>query len=116
MEMCYDGALVMPSSYAVMNEEEMMYVEGGGIQSIVEQVIAGCIVTAIGAVAKKAVGYITKAKVLSALRACATAARVVWTAIKAGCAFVWNTPALLACLSVAVGVAVGVVCAYYKLR
>jgi len=30
MEMCYDGALVMPSSYAVMNEEEMTYVAGGG--------------------------------------------------------------------------------------
>lgn len=29
MDMCYDGALVMPSSYAVMNEEEMTYVEGG---------------------------------------------------------------------------------------
>lgn len=29
MEICYDGALVMPSSYAVMNEEEMTYVEGG---------------------------------------------------------------------------------------
>lgn len=30
MEMCYaGGALVMPSSYAVMEEEEMMYVEGG---------------------------------------------------------------------------------------
>lgn len=29
MEMCYDGALVMPSNYAVMNEEEMTYVEGG---------------------------------------------------------------------------------------
>jgi len=29
MEMCYDGALVMPSSYAVMSEEEMMYLEGG---------------------------------------------------------------------------------------
>ncbi|MBE5964287.1 MAG: hypothetical protein E7252_05050 [Lachnospira sp.] len=28
--MCYDGALVMPSSYAVMSEEEMTYVEGGG--------------------------------------------------------------------------------------
>ena len=28
--MCYEGALVMPSSYAVMNEEEMTYVEGGG--------------------------------------------------------------------------------------
>ena len=29
MEMCYDGALVMPSNYAVMDEEEMMYLEGG---------------------------------------------------------------------------------------
>lgn len=29
MEMCYDGALVMPSNYAVMNEDEMTYVEGG---------------------------------------------------------------------------------------
>ena len=28
MVMTYDGALVMPSSYAVMNEEEMTYVEG----------------------------------------------------------------------------------------
>ena len=32
MEMCYDGALVMPSSYAVMDEEEMTYVEGGAIK------------------------------------------------------------------------------------
>ena len=31
MEMCYDGALVMPSNYAVMNEDEMMYVEGGAV-------------------------------------------------------------------------------------
>lgn len=31
MEMCYDGALVMPSSYALMSEDEMTYVEGGGI-------------------------------------------------------------------------------------
>ena len=29
MEMCYDGALVMPSSYAVMDNDEMTYVEGG---------------------------------------------------------------------------------------
>ena len=34
MEMCYDGALVMPSSYAVMDEEEMTYVEGGGSVSL----------------------------------------------------------------------------------
>ena len=31
MEMCYDGALVMPSRYAVMDSDEMTYVEGGGI-------------------------------------------------------------------------------------
>ena len=31
MEMCYDGALVMPSNYAIMDEEEMTYVEGGGL-------------------------------------------------------------------------------------
>lgn len=31
MELCYDGALVLPSSYAVMDEEEMCYTEGGGI-------------------------------------------------------------------------------------
>lgn len=30
MEMCYDGALVMPNNYAVVSEEEMTYVEGGG--------------------------------------------------------------------------------------
>ena len=29
MELCYDGALVLPSSYAVMDEEEMTYLEGG---------------------------------------------------------------------------------------
>lgn len=29
MDMCYNGVLVMPSNYAVMDEEEMTYVEGG---------------------------------------------------------------------------------------
>lgn len=29
MEMCYDGALVMPGSYAIMNKDEMTYVDGG---------------------------------------------------------------------------------------
>jgi len=31
MEMCYYGALVMPKNYAVVTEEEMTYVDGGGI-------------------------------------------------------------------------------------
>ena len=29
MEMCYDGALVMPNNYAIVDEEEMTYVDGG---------------------------------------------------------------------------------------
>ena len=29
MEMCYDGALVLPSSYVEVTKEEMMYVEAG---------------------------------------------------------------------------------------
>ncbi len=37
MEMCYEGALVMPSSYAVMSEEEMTYVEGGWSWKILGQ-------------------------------------------------------------------------------
>ena len=34
MELCYDGALVLPSSYAVMDEEEMSYVEGGALSKV----------------------------------------------------------------------------------
>ena len=37
--MCYDGALVMPSSYAVMNEEEMTYVEGGARISLTSKML-----------------------------------------------------------------------------
>lgn len=45
MEMCYaGGALVMPSNYVVMDEEEMSYVEGGigvtGVCAIIGAVIA----------------------------------------------------------------------------
>lgn len=42
--MCYDGALVMPSNYAVMYEDEMIYVDGGitveGVCAIIGAVIA----------------------------------------------------------------------------
>lgn len=50
MEMGYDGALVMPSSYVVMDEEEMMYVEGGKIVITVTLAGIGC------AIGKKIVG------------------------------------------------------------
>ena len=50
MEMCYDGALVMPKNYSVVNEEEMTYVEGGFAISkavfkytVTAAVIAGCV-------------------------------------------------------------------------
>lgn len=29
MELCYEGALVMPGSFSMIDEEEMMYLEGG---------------------------------------------------------------------------------------
>ena len=31
LEMCYNGTLVMPINYAVVNDNEMEYVDGGGI-------------------------------------------------------------------------------------
>ncbi len=39
MDMCYDGALVMPSSYAVMDNEEMTYVEGGDHKRFVKNLV-----------------------------------------------------------------------------
>lgn len=48
MEMCYDGALVMPNNYAVVNEEEMMYVDGGF--GIPNGLIGGAINLAIAAI------------------------------------------------------------------
>lgn len=45
MELCYDGALVMPSNYAVMSEEEMTYVEGGNGWYNSQAFVAGAIDT-----------------------------------------------------------------------
>ena len=48
MVMTYDGALVMPSSYAVMNEEEMTYVEGGAEKTMTKnQCIDGLVAVGI---------------------------------------------------------------------
>lgn len=55
MEMCYDGALVMPKNYAVVTEEEMTYVEGGGTLKITIKKSTICsAVGALGGVATKA--------------------------------------------------------------
>lgn len=48
MDMCYDGALVFPSSYAVMDEEEMCYTEGGIAVTTVATIV-GTVITIYGA-------------------------------------------------------------------
>ena len=73
MVMTYDGALVMPSSYAVMNEEEMTYVEGGikiatwvgtaVIDAAVTVAFGGAATTAVGWLLGKGVGAVTNALV-----------------------------------------------------
>ena len=50
MAMCYDGALVLPSSYAVMDEEEMCYTEGGRVVTINRKTIRSAFAMVVGAV------------------------------------------------------------------
>lgn len=33
MEMCYDGALVMPQNFALVTDDENEYIDGGGGRS-----------------------------------------------------------------------------------
>lgn len=89
MEMCYDGTLVMPSSYAVMSEEEMTYVEGGswssytGWDAIAQlTVIAGCAYTT-GAAMKK-VGASILATASTAIGLIAAVSLVVGFSVLAG--------------------------------
>lgn len=71
MEMCYDGALVMPSSYAVMSEDEMTYVEGGAKGRTKTKEERVCVASYIAASAV-ALGKLTfKAFKLLAKTACA---------------------------------------------
>jgi hypothetical protein len=112
MEMCYNGALVMPKNYAVVNEEEMTYVEGGGAKEIATNILCCLVSTALWEAGKKAV---TSGMVEAALTAVGAAANAVWGAITSAAAFVWNTPVCLACLAGAVGIAVGICIGYYCL-
>ena len=60
MEMCYSGALVMPSSYAVMDEEEMMYVEGGATKEWVANFIKEVVVFLKDYILTKAFDWLTE--------------------------------------------------------
>lgn len=55
MEMCYNGALVMPSNYAVVNDNEMEYVEAGWSGKTFARNLAGCltIISGIGYILEK---------------------------------------------------------------
>lgn len=64
MEMCYNEALVMPSNYVAMNENEMTYVDGGGTGYLTFK--KSTITTAIAALA----GFATK-KAITAILASA---------------------------------------------
>ena len=74
MEMCYNGAMVMPSSYAIISNDEMEYVDGGfyiSYNSIKNVVLACCLnpigATLVGIGLYKLAGLITaKAAILGA--------------------------------------------------
>lgn len=62
MEICYDGSMVMPSNYAVINNDEMEYIEGGYYISVDScnaiaaicagaSVLAGCVGDIVGIIA-----------------------------------------------------------------
>ena len=77
MTMTYDGTMVMPKNYAVVTEDEMTYVEGGGTLTIT--ITKNTICSAIGILG----GVATKAG-LTAIFASASVA--VATAIELGTA------------------------------
>lgn len=117
MEMCYGGALVMPNSFAVMDEDEMMYVEGGmSKRDMALNLLLGVVAGIIG---NKLSKYCTLANLKAALAFCAKAAKVVWVAISNAISWIWNTPVALACVTVAAGTTVGIMvawCRYKKKR
>ncbi|OYP35356.1 hypothetical protein C8E03_10818 [Lachnotalea glycerini] len=92
MEMCYEGALAMPSGFAVMEEEEMMIIEGGG---------AFTAKTALKWIAATILGGI----VYDVLKA---------AAIKVGCWAALNAAAIATVVSrvVAVGILTGIAACY----
>ena len=55
MEMTYDGVLVMPNNYVVVNEEEMTYVDGGGTLTVT--IKASTIKNVIGLLGGAVSGY-----------------------------------------------------------
>lgn len=77
MDMCYDGTLVMPSSYTVMDEDEMSYVDGGSVSRSVNWIsipidavctVIGLNASAIMGCAGVAIAKFTAKKIASVAR------------------------------------------------
>lgn len=109
MEMTYDGALVMPSNFTLMNEEEMTYLEGGGTFTLkmnkaavkyiaqvagtvaIASVTAAMGATGIGAIVTNALGNLIYSYMLDTLCTGIKAVNKSWTAAWISTAtFVWN--------------------------
>lgn len=80
MELTYDGALVLPKDYVVMDEEEMTYVEGGGKLTLGVKIGNNSMIVSILAAVG---GTLTVAKATAALTAASAA---IITAIELGTA------------------------------
>lgn len=98
MEMCYDGALVMPSNYAVMSEDEMMYVEGGKFSRSAAKQIA---IYAMSYVLGKFVAGVTNKLLESAI---AASAAWVKSAFETAILTVMCYPEKVAATAVAIGI------------
>lgn len=104
MEMTYSGAMVMPANFAVVDEEEMTYLDGGGwMEDIVIGVFSALIYDAGKWAFQKVAGTAAaKAVITSVIKG----ASVLWALVKAAVVFVWNHIAQIAIF--AAGVATGV--------
>ena len=87
MVMTYNEALVMPSNYAVMDEEEMTYVEGGGtFQTVAYHTVSFGINAAFnglfGGGSIKAIGSIIKAVGTDTLKQTIKKALTKWVSVR----------------------------------
>lgn len=84
MELCYDGTIIMPSSYAVMDNEEKMYVEGGWSGKQVLKNVCGIIaVFSLGYAGAAFRNFVAANKGLSYGKMLLKAGAALWNFIKA---------------------------------
>ena len=102
MEMCYAGAIAMPSSYVVMNEEEMTYIDGGFEDIVV----------------KKKFGATFGVMVLTSqdcahMSAALTGGAAIGAAFSSICPFPYNAPTIIITLGIGLNAAYLADCAAY---